>query len=110
MVAFCDDASVIGAEFYVMRRVEGIVPRASLGAALDRDGARRLSRNAVDTLSRSTGSMAWLAARTPEDAGACVIHGDFRLDNLVLDAEDLLARYLEWRCRRMIPPDTHTCF
>jgi predicted nicotinamide N-methyase len=29
--------------------------------------------------------MAWLDARCPEDAGACLIHGDFRFDNVVLD-------------------------
>ena len=29
--------------------------------------------------------MAWLDAKQPQDVGACVIHNDFRLDNLVLD-------------------------
>jgi len=37
---------------------------------------------------RCEGIMAWLAERTPEDAGSRVIHGDFRLDNLVLDPGD----------------------
>src|SRR5687768_10842712 len=27
MIAHCEDESVIGAEFYVMRRVDGIIPR-----------------------------------------------------------------------------------
>jgi aminoglycoside phosphotransferase (APT) family kinase protein len=31
---------------------------------------------------------AWLAERVPEDAGACVIHNDWRLDNLVLARDD----------------------
>lgn len=31
--------------------------------------------------------MQWLAAHQPQDVGACLIHGDWRLDNVVLDAE-----------------------
>ncbi len=30
MVALCQDESVIGCDFYVMKRVEGIIPRANL--------------------------------------------------------------------------------
>jgi len=37
---------------------------------------------------RCEGLMAWLARRTPEDVASRVIHGDFRLDNLVLDPDD----------------------
>ena len=36
MVAYCNDGSVIGSEFYVMERVDGIIPRPSeLGVDLD---------------------------------------------------------------------------
>jgi aminoglycoside phosphotransferase (APT) family kinase protein len=31
---------------------------------------------------------AWLAERTPADAGRCLIHNDYRFDNVVLDAEE----------------------
>lgn len=31
---------------------------------------------------------AWLKEHVPEDSGACVIHGDWRLDNVVLDPAD----------------------
>jgi aminoglycoside phosphotransferase (APT) family kinase protein len=31
---------------------------------------------------------AWLKERTPDDAGACVIHNDWRFDNVVLDPAD----------------------
>lgn len=31
---------------------------------------------------------AWLRERTPDDVRACVIHGDWRFDNVVLDADD----------------------
>ena len=34
MVAHCDDEAVIGAPFYVMTRVEGIIPRRELGVDL----------------------------------------------------------------------------
>jgi len=31
---------------------------------------------------------AWLAERTPDDAGRCLIHNDYRLDNVVLAEDD----------------------
>lgn len=42
--------------------------------------------------------MRWLEAEQPDDVAACVIHNDFRLDNLVLDAEDPLQvrAVLDW--------------
>lgn len=42
--------------------------------------------------------MGWLAERRPQDVGACVVHNDFRLDNLVLDAEDprRIVGVLDW--------------
>ncbi len=42
--------------------------------------------------------MRWLDERQPADVGACVIHNDFRLDNLVLDREDPLhvRAVLDW--------------
>jgi aminoglycoside phosphotransferase (APT) family kinase protein len=129
MVAYCDDPSVIGAEFYVMKRVPGVVlhRRVPDHVSIDRSTARTLCDNAVDllvalhhvdptaagldTIGKGTGYthrqiqgwsdryrkartwnvprfrkvMDWLAANTPEDVATCVIHGDFRIDNLVLD-------------------------
>jgi aminoglycoside phosphotransferase (APT) family kinase protein len=42
--------------------------------------------------------MRWLDAEQPADVGACVIHNDFRLDNLVLDRSDPLhvRAVLDW--------------
>lgn len=34
------------------------------------------------------GVMTWLDAHQPADRGSCLIHNDFRLDNVVLDAHD----------------------
>ncbi|TXH57257.1 MAG: phosphotransferase family protein [Burkholderiaceae bacterium] len=52
MHAHCDDESVIGAEFYVMERLAGIIPRRNLprDLALGRDEVRTLCVNVVDTL------------------------------------------------------------
>ena len=129
MVAHCEDPSVIGAEFYVMRRIEGVVLRRRFDGCTPQQ-ARALCESFVDTLvalhevdphatglaalgkgpgyarrqiqgwsdryrkARTwnvpsfEGVMRWLDARTPEDVGQRVIHGDFRLDNLVLDPAD----------------------
>jgi aminoglycoside phosphotransferase (APT) family kinase protein len=42
--------------------------------------------------------IAWLRERRPDDVGSCLIHNDFRLDNLVLDAEDprTVRAVLDW--------------
>ena len=132
VVARCEDPSVIGADFYVMRRIPGVVLRRDVppGVALDAATARALCLNAVDALvalhavdpaetglesfGRGPGYARrqiegwsdrcvkartwnvpsfrtvrrWLADHTPEDVATCVIHGDFRLDNLVLDLDD----------------------
>jgi aminoglycoside phosphotransferase (APT) family kinase protein len=132
MVALCDDESVIGSEFYVMKRVEGIIPRRDFppGVHLDEKQTRELCTNALDVLidlhgvdvdatplasmNKGTGYverqisgwstrfrnahtedigdyetvMAWLVEHQPDDVASCMIHNDFRFDNLVLDADD----------------------
>jgi len=41
--------------------------------------------------------MAWLRASMPRDGGAALVHGDFRLDNLMFDAEtDQVLAVLDW--------------
>src|SRR5262245_48299080 len=47
---FCDDASVLGAPFYVMERRRGIVLRRAHGPALDPQTARGLSESLIDNL------------------------------------------------------------
>jgi len=132
MIAFCDDPAVIGSDFYVMRRIPGLIPRARLpeGLVLGAPAARALCLSFVDRLVQLHGVDArtvglerlgkgagyarrqiegwtarygeartwnvpdfrkvidWLKANVPEDAATCVIHNDFRLDNLVLDPDD----------------------
>ena len=52
MVAFCDDESVIGSEFYVMERLNGRILRRNLpkDMVLSQEQARDLSRTYVDRL------------------------------------------------------------
>jgi aminoglycoside phosphotransferase (APT) family kinase protein len=132
MVALCEEDSVIGSEFYVMQRVDGIIPRRDFppGVELDEKQTRELCTNALDVLidlhsvdvdatplaamNKGTGYverqisgwstrfrnahtedigdyetvMTWLAEHQPDDVASCMIHNDFRFDNLVLDADD----------------------
>jgi aminoglycoside phosphotransferase (APT) family kinase protein len=132
MVALCEDESVIGSQFYVMQRVDGIIPRRDLppGVELSEAETRTLCTNALDVLidlhrvdvdatslaemnkgdgyvqrqvsgwstrfrnARTDDApdyedvMAWLAEHQPADVGHCLIHNDFRFDNLVLDRDD----------------------
>lgn len=52
MVALCTDESVIGCDFYVMDRIDGIIPRANLprGLELSQAQVRALCENAIDKL------------------------------------------------------------
>ena len=132
MVALCEDESVIGSEFYVMERVDGIIPRRDFppGVSLDEEQTRALCTNALDVLvdlhridvqatplaamnkgegyverqisgwskrfrnahTEDIGDyetvMAWLDEHQPRDVASCLIHNDFRFDNLVLDRDD----------------------
>lgn len=133
MIALCTDEDVIGADFYIMERMEGIIPRANLpkGVDLDRDQTRALCTNVIDalielhqvdyeqhpdlmSLGRGEGycerqvsgwdkryvkaktpnvpSFAlvrqWLGRHTPADSKTCVIHNDWRFDNVILEANE----------------------
>jgi aminoglycoside phosphotransferase (APT) family kinase protein len=132
MVALCRDETVIGAEFYVMDRIAGLIPRKNMpaGVVLDRAQTRQLCLNmfdklielhSVDYLAAGLASLGkgdgyvqrqidgwcdrwskvptwnvqrgrrvtdWLRAHVPADVRTCVIHNDWRLDNLVFDAQD----------------------
>lgn len=50
MVASCTDPAVLGCDFYVMRRIPGLVPRKEFPVPLAPDLARRLCERAVDAL------------------------------------------------------------
>ena len=126
MVAHCDDEAVLGRPFYVMTRVDGVIPRRELGldlsaeqtsdlcgdvwevlvrlhsVDLDATGLRslgkgvgyvgrqvagwttRLGNATTDDLGDWSDVTGWIEAHQPPDIATCLIHNDFRLDNLVL--------------------------
>jgi aminoglycoside phosphotransferase (APT) family kinase protein len=132
MMAFCDDASVIGCDFYVMERLDGMILRRNppKDLALTRERTRAMCLSVIDTLialhgvdpaaagldgigkgagyarrqvegwseryrnartwnvGRLENVIDWLHANIPEDTASCVIHNDFRFDNVVLAPDD----------------------
>ena len=58
----------------------------------------RLARAATDDLGDWSGVTAWLDAHQPADVGQCLIHNDWRFDNMVLDPTDRLRVHgvLDW--------------
>jgi len=135
IVAVCDDDSVLGVPFYVMRWLDGHVITNELPPDLDDPFA--LGMDLVDTLreihaadvshpalaafarpgnynerqvrrftqlweinkTRELPAVeevgAYLAAHTPEQLGPTVVHGDFRLGNMMV-ADGKIAAVLDW--------------
>jgi aminoglycoside phosphotransferase (APT) family kinase protein len=126
VLAICDDASVIGAPFYVMERLQGTVLSDAVPAAVDTEAERRRMGEAlVDALvtihgvdwrgaglegfgrpdgylerqirrfsglwernrTRELPAMervaAWLGANMPASPAATIVHGDYRLGNVM---------------------------
>lgn len=150
MVAFCDDESVIGSDFYVMRKIEGTILRSKIppDLGLDAERSAALCRSAIDTLAELHGVdgsapalaefgrgdgyverqvagwskrfraartwnvpsmervMGWLHDHQPGDVANCVIHNDFRLDNLVLAPDDpgQIVGVLDWEMATLGDP------
>jgi aminoglycoside phosphotransferase (APT) family kinase protein len=73
-------------------RGEGYVARQVAG------WTDRLARSATDDLGDWSAVTAWLAAQQPADVGQCLIHNDWRFDNMVLAPDDPLrvAGVLDW--------------
>jgi aminoglycoside phosphotransferase (APT) family kinase protein len=129
-IATCEDATVIGAPFYLMEVVRGTILRGPKApAGYDAGTFARLSERFVDTLVQIHGATPsdpvigglgkpmgyvarqvegwtarwersrtddvpsmealakWLDANQPSESGGCLVHNDFKYDNLVLDAE-----------------------
>jgi aminoglycoside phosphotransferase (APT) family kinase protein len=142
VLAFCDEHDVLGSDFYVMERLDGLIlrargpqqielsPAAARGvcsALIDRlvelhrvdvsaSGLSDMGRGAGYVERQITGwseryrrartwnvprcerVMRWLAEHMPPDSGACVIHNDYRLDNVLLDRDDptTVVGILDW--------------
>ncbi len=124
-VALCTDTEVIGAPFYVMEPIDGVVVREKVPDAIDAASPRDLAYALIDALAGihafdwRAGGLAdfgkpdgylerqvprwlgqleryktrdipeveeagrWLAAHTPAMQPAGVIHGDYKLDNVM---------------------------
>jgi aminoglycoside phosphotransferase (APT) family kinase protein len=141
-LAYCEDEQVIGAPFFVMERVRGVILRSRLpeGFRPGRDAMRRISEAFIDNLAelhavdvqaagladlgRGEGYVerqisgwterwraarteyvpdieivyGWLAEHRPIESGSCLIHNDYKYDNVVLDPQDLgrIAGVLDW--------------
>jgi len=150
MIALCTDPAVIGCDFYLMRRLDGIVLRrhtpagklpdpgtagALCTAMIDRLAAlHRVDWRAagLETFGRGEGYIArqiagwreryarartwnvpsftavgaWLEANRPEEVMTCVIHNDFRLDNLLLDRRQpaTIIAVLDWEMATLGDP------
>ncbi|HYT10547.1 MAG TPA: phosphotransferase family protein [Mycobacteriales bacterium] len=146
----CSDPDVLGAPFYVMERVDGVIARGSLPPGYADTPAEReaMTRGLVDVLAelhsvdpdavgltgfgRPDGYLArqvrrWLgewealrdtdapgvdalaadlAGRMPSSPSGPVVHGDYRLDNVVLDRSDpgRVAAVLDWEMSTLGDP------
>jgi aminoglycoside phosphotransferase (APT) family kinase protein len=141
ILAVCDDESVLGVHFYVMRYLDGHVVTTSLPPGLEEpDARRRLAFDLVDALAEihaadvsapalaafvrpgsylerqvSRFTQLWeinrtrpipaveqvareLAATLPEPLPATVVHGDYRLGNMMVSPGDpsVIAAVLDW--------------
>ncbi|NYE37655.1 aminoglycoside phosphotransferase (APT) family kinase protein [Nocardioides cavernae] len=150
MVAFCDDPTVLGGDFYAMERIDGVIPRSTWPAdvPLSPEQARQLCLNVVDVCAELHGVdadaaglghvgrgvgyvrrqvegwstryrnaltpdnpdlvevMAWLDAHQPDDVATCVIHNDFKIDNIVLAHDDptRVVGVLDWEMATLGDP------
>jgi aminoglycoside phosphotransferase (APT) family kinase protein len=81
------DASILGelnkGPGYVSRQVEG--------------WSKRYRSALTDDVPDGEKVMAWLDTNKPEDVDSCIIHGDWRIDNVVFDLEhSRIAGVLDW--------------
>ena len=62
------------------------------------DGWSKRYRNALtDDVPTAEKLMAWLSANQPNDIDSCIIHGDWRIDNVVFDLENARIKgVLDW--------------
>ena len=148
-LATCADAGVVGAPFYVMERVKGLILRGSTAPSVFTPPLfRALGERFVDTLVAIHGATpsdpvigglgrplgyvgrqvegwterwqnartdevpaleqlaAWLAERQPSESGACLVHNDYKYDNLVLDPTqpDRIVAVLDWEMATLGDP------
>ncbi|HLN76230.1 MAG TPA: phosphotransferase family protein [Nocardioidaceae bacterium] len=64
----------------------------------------RFRRARTDDVGDFEEVMSWLDARQPKDVGSCVIHNDYRLDNVVLDEFLEVRGVLDWEMATLGDP------
>lgn len=142
MIAVCEDEEVLGSTFYLMERLEGMIPRKNLPCEIDWNSKKvremcfsfwdkmielhqvDYQKGGLEDLGKGEGYMErqimgwnkrysdaktwnvpsgkkvknWLEQNMPEEERLCVIHNDFRLDNVVLDHADSanIVGVLDW--------------
>lgn len=144
----CDDSGVIGAPFYIMERVHGIVVRDQVPPFANEERVRRImSTELVDALAdlhavdwkavgleslgkpvgylerqlrRWSGQLdnsrqrplpeldqvtAWLSSHLPESGPAAIVHGDYRLDNVMFaSTEPRIVSIFDWEMATLGDP------
>jgi aminoglycoside phosphotransferase (APT) family kinase protein len=145
----CEDASVIGAPFYVMELKRGVILRGSqapsgfdastfaelgesfLDALVAIHGAtpsdpvigglgrpmgyvsrqvegwtERYAKSRTDDVASIEQLASWLAEHQPSESGACLVHNDFKYDNLVLDPKrpSRIIAVLDWEMAALGDP------
>ena len=147
-IALCEDPEILGAPFYIMERVTGLILRGNVKEAPNANIMQRLGATFVETLvqihqvnasnpaiaalGRGDGYVArqvagwtsrwkksktddvpamdevarWLATMQPKDGGACLVHNDYKYDNLVLNASDPaeIVAVLDWELATLGDP------
>ena len=147
---YCEDESILGAPFYGMQRIRGVIIRRQMpeGLELSPEVLARLCESFIDNLAtlhgldyeaiglgdlgRPAGFVerqvrgwtkryyasqthdvpevetvsAWLIENLPCESGAALIHNDYKLDNSVLDAQDLtrIVGVLDWEMSTLGDP------
>jgi aminoglycoside phosphotransferase (APT) family kinase protein len=142
VLLYCDDSSIIGAPFYLMEPLQGVVLHSDdpQRPEIAPEVMARLADNAIDNLAvihaldveaaeladlgRPAGyvtrqvqgwtkryhaartepvpklerALQWLAEHQPTESGACIIHNDYKYDNLMVAGDDLtrLVAVLDW--------------
>lgn len=147
MLAYCEDKDVLGADFYVMERIEGVPYRylqeieplgrertAAIGTELVRTLAalhrvdptevglgdfgrpegflgrqvsrwkKQLDASFTRELPAAEELHAKLATLVPTRSYSGIVHGDFRLDNVLMGANDQPAAVIDWEMATLGEP------
>ena len=137
---YCDDNEIIGRPFYLMQKIEGIIPRKSFPMSVSAEQANNLCKELIDVhvalheidirktglveLGKAQGYiqrqitgwngryqnalvdgslpatelMKWLKDNQPKDSETCLIHNDYKFDNVVISINEpyKIIAVLDW--------------